>query len=146
MEVSGELHTLATLPQGKSPSYPLDRRLGRPQSQSGHSGEEKNFQPLPRLEPPIAQPIAQALYHWAFPVSRIFFFAPARESSVPIGREAGWAPSGSGHSGEEKKFPAPARNRKFRTNKVTFLLRTDECLGKWVSHCLCGVVMSNCSN
>jgi hypothetical protein len=29
-------------PQGKGPRYPLDRRLGRPQSQSGHSGEEKN--------------------------------------------------------------------------------------------------------
>jgi hypothetical protein len=28
-------------PQGKSPQYPLDRRLGGPQSQSGHSGKEK---------------------------------------------------------------------------------------------------------
>jgi len=25
----------------KSPQYPLDRRLGGPQSQSGHGGEEK---------------------------------------------------------------------------------------------------------
>jgi hypothetical protein len=45
-------------PQGKSPWYPLDRRLGRPQSRSGR-GEEKNSQPLPRLEPPIIQPVAQ---------------------------------------------------------------------------------------
>jgi hypothetical protein len=45
--------------QGKSSQYPLDRRLGRPQSWSGHSGEEKNFQPLPGLKPPIIQPIAQ---------------------------------------------------------------------------------------
>jgi hypothetical protein len=29
-------------PQGKSCWYPLDRRLDGPQSQSGHSGEEKN--------------------------------------------------------------------------------------------------------
>jgi len=29
-------------PQGKSPHYPLDRRLGGPQSRSGHGGEEKN--------------------------------------------------------------------------------------------------------
>jgi hypothetical protein len=29
-------------PQGKSPWYPLDRRLGGPQSCSGHGGEEKN--------------------------------------------------------------------------------------------------------
>jgi len=27
-------------PQGKSPWYPLDRRLGGPQSCSGHGGEE----------------------------------------------------------------------------------------------------------
>jgi hypothetical protein len=31
-------------PQGNSPWYPLDRRLGGPQSQSGHGGEEKNSQ------------------------------------------------------------------------------------------------------
>jgi hypothetical protein len=28
-------------PRGKSPRYPLDRRLGGPQSQSGCSGREK---------------------------------------------------------------------------------------------------------
>jgi hypothetical protein len=32
-------------PQGKSPGYPLDRRLGGPQSRSGRGGEEKNSQP-----------------------------------------------------------------------------------------------------
>jgi hypothetical protein len=31
--------------QGKSPWYTLDRRLGGPQSRSGHGGEEKNSQP-----------------------------------------------------------------------------------------------------
>jgi hypothetical protein len=46
-------------PQGKSPWYPLDRRLGGPQSQSGRGGEEKNSQPLLGLEPPIIQPVAQ---------------------------------------------------------------------------------------
>jgi hypothetical protein len=46
-------------PQGKSPWYPLDRRLGEPQSRSGCGGEEKNFQPLPGLEIPIIQPVAQ---------------------------------------------------------------------------------------
>jgi hypothetical protein len=34
-------------PQGKSPWYPLDRRLGGPQSRSGRDGEEKNSQPPP---------------------------------------------------------------------------------------------------
>jgi hypothetical protein len=37
---------------GKSPQYPLDRKLGVPQSQSGCSGEEKNSQLLPGIEPP----------------------------------------------------------------------------------------------
>jgi hypothetical protein len=51
MEVSGQLHVLAAYPQGKSPLYPLDRRLGGPQSRSGRSGEEKNSQPPPGIEP-----------------------------------------------------------------------------------------------
>jgi hypothetical protein len=46
-------------PQGKSPWYPLDRRLGGPQSRSGRGGEEKNSQPLSGLEPLIIQPVAQ---------------------------------------------------------------------------------------
>jgi hypothetical protein len=33
--------------------------LGGPQSRSGCGGEEKNFQPLPGLEPPIIQLVAQ---------------------------------------------------------------------------------------
>jgi hypothetical protein len=46
-------------PQGKSPCYPLHRRLGSFQNRSGHGGEEKNPQPLPGLEPPTFQPVAQ---------------------------------------------------------------------------------------
>jgi hypothetical protein len=38
-------------PQGKSPGYPLDRRLGRPQSRSGRGGEEQNSQPPSGIEP-----------------------------------------------------------------------------------------------
>jgi hypothetical protein len=37
----------------------LDRKLGGPQSRSGRGGEEKNFQPLPGLEPPVIQSVAQ---------------------------------------------------------------------------------------
>jgi hypothetical protein len=36
--------------QGKRPWYPLDRRLGGPQSQSGHRVEEKNSQPLSGID------------------------------------------------------------------------------------------------
>jgi hypothetical protein len=51
MEVSN-LFTLRPLyPQGKSPRYPLDNRLGGPQSRSGRGGEEKNFNPPPGIEP-----------------------------------------------------------------------------------------------
>jgi hypothetical protein len=46
-------------PQRKSSWYPLDRRLGGPQSRSGRGGEEKNSQPLPGLELPIIRPVAQ---------------------------------------------------------------------------------------
>jgi hypothetical protein len=45
--------------RGKSPWYLLDRRLAGPQSRSGHGDEEKNSEPLPGLESPIIQPIAQ---------------------------------------------------------------------------------------
>jgi hypothetical protein len=47
-------------PQWKSPWYPLDRRLGGPQSQSGRCGEEKILDPTgtqtptPRLSSPVA--------------------------------------------------------------------------------------------
>jgi hypothetical protein len=37
-------------PQGKSLWYPLNRRLGGPQSRSGHGVEEKNSQPPPGSE------------------------------------------------------------------------------------------------
>jgi hypothetical protein len=44
---------------GKSLWYPLDRRLRGPQNWSGRGGEEKNSHPLPGLELPIIQPVAQ---------------------------------------------------------------------------------------
>jgi hypothetical protein len=59
MEVSGQLNVPAALPPGKSPWYPLVRRLGGPQSRSGRGGGGKNSQPLSGLEPPIIQPVAQ---------------------------------------------------------------------------------------
>jgi hypothetical protein len=46
-------------PQGKRPWFPLDRRLGRSQSQSGCGGVEKNSHALPGLKPLIIQLIAQ---------------------------------------------------------------------------------------
>jgi hypothetical protein len=43
--------------RGNCPRYPLDRRLGGPQSRSGHYGEEKNLTPAGNRTP-VVQPIA----------------------------------------------------------------------------------------
>jgi hypothetical protein len=51
MEVSGQFQAPLPHSQGKSPWYPLDRRLGGSQSRSGRGGEEKNIQPPPEIEP-----------------------------------------------------------------------------------------------
>jgi hypothetical protein len=62
MEVSGQLHAPAGLLLGKEPLvpiYPLDKRLGGPQSRFGRGGEEKNSQLLTGFEPPVNQPLAQ---------------------------------------------------------------------------------------
>jgi hypothetical protein len=50
VEVSGQFHAPAALPPGKELRYPLDRRLGGPQSRSGRGGE-KNSQPPLGIEP-----------------------------------------------------------------------------------------------
>jgi hypothetical protein len=55
----GQLNAPAALPPGKTPLYPLDRRLSGPKSRSGRGGEEKNSQPLPGLEAQTIQPVAQ---------------------------------------------------------------------------------------
>jgi hypothetical protein len=63
MEVSGQLHAPAALPQGKSPWYPLDRRLGGPQNRFGRGGEEKNSQPPPGIEPYGGKLYEQKIIH-----------------------------------------------------------------------------------
>jgi hypothetical protein len=66
MELSGQLHVPAALPQGKSPWYPLDRRLGGPQSLDA---VVKRKIPSPRRESnprtPIVQAVAQRYTDWA---------------------------------------------------------------------------------
>jgi hypothetical protein len=51
LDVSGQFHAPAALHPGKSPLYPLDRRLSGPQSRSGRGGEEKNSELPPGIEP-----------------------------------------------------------------------------------------------
>jgi len=50
--VSGQLHALVALHWGKRSQYPLDKRMGGPQSQSGNGGKKKkNSLPPPGLKP-----------------------------------------------------------------------------------------------
>jgi hypothetical protein len=55
--------------QGKSPRYPLDRRLVELQSRSGRRGEETNFLPCPHsnTEPSVVQPAASRYTDCAIP-------------------------------------------------------------------------------
>jgi hypothetical protein len=55
-------------PQGKSVLYPLDRRLGGPQSRCGCGGEEKNSQSPPGIEPcnPDRPARSPALYRLSY--------------------------------------------------------------------------------
>jgi len=59
MEQDSLHHGPTALLRGKEPWYPLDMWPGGPQSRSGCGGEEKSSHTVPRLEPPIIQPIAQ---------------------------------------------------------------------------------------
>jgi hypothetical protein len=61
MEMRGQLYATASLLQGKSPCYPLDRRVCGPQSRSGRSGEREIPSLHRKLNPKtlIFQPVAQ---------------------------------------------------------------------------------------
>jgi hypothetical protein len=67
--VGGEWSTSRTqplYPRGKNPRYPLDRRLGWPQSRSGRFGEEK-FLNLPRLElRPFGRPARIIIFYYKY--------------------------------------------------------------------------------
>jgi hypothetical protein len=57
MGVSGQHHAPAALyPRGKDPRYPVDKRLGGPQSRSGRRGQKKNPLPLLGIEPRSTSP------------------------------------------------------------------------------------------
>jgi hypothetical protein len=57
----------------RSPLYPLDRRLGGPQSRFGHSGgEENNSQPPPGIEPRNSNRLARSLVAIPTELSRLF--------------------------------------------------------------------------
>jgi hypothetical protein len=67
--VSGQLDAPAALPPGKEPRYPLYRRLGGPQSQSGRCGEEKILHPTgtQTSNSRVIQPIASRYTYYDLP-------------------------------------------------------------------------------
>jgi hypothetical protein len=56
-------------PRGKSPRYPLDRRLGGPQSRSGRFGEQKILDPYwdSNSDPSVVQPVTSRYTDYAIP-------------------------------------------------------------------------------
>jgi hypothetical protein len=93
LEVSGQLHATAALPPGKDPRYPLDRRLGGPQSRSGRFGAEKILDPTGTrvLSPSVVQPVASRYTDYAIsaPVpchSVRNYIVPYRRVSRPLTR------------------------------------------------------------
>jgi hypothetical protein len=62
------------LPRGKDPLYTLDRRLGGPQSRSGHRSWRKNPLPMPGIEPRSTSRTvhSQTLYWLSYPGSHTY--------------------------------------------------------------------------
>jgi hypothetical protein len=69
LEVSGQLYAPAALPPGKSPRYPLNTRLGAPQSRSGRRGDDKIYDPSWTRSPTlfVVQPVASRYTDCAIP-------------------------------------------------------------------------------
>jgi len=61
MEVNGHHYAWPLYPQGKNPHYPLNRRLGRLQTQLGLGGKIIST-PLPGIKSHITPSVAQSLY------------------------------------------------------------------------------------
>jgi hypothetical protein len=69
MKVSGQPHASAVLPPRNGSRYPLDRRLGGPQSRSGRRGEEEilDLTGILTPTPSVVQPVASRYTDWAIP-------------------------------------------------------------------------------
>jgi len=67
-KLGGQPHVPAALSQGKKPRYPLNRRLGGPQSRSGSFGKEISFLSQdPKSGSPRPQPwkiVANPVFSW----------------------------------------------------------------------------------
>jgi hypothetical protein len=83
--------------QGKTPWYPLYRRLGGPQSRSGRGGEEKNSEPPQGTEywNPDRPTRSTALYHWAITALKFYvmyqFLYDKPAPMYKAGLRTGWS-------------------------------------------------------
>jgi hypothetical protein len=76
---------LPLYPQGNSLWYPLDKRLGGPQSRSGRCGEKKNVLSLPENEPQsLSHPACTLVLYWLSYFESIFNKLISWDSSVSI--------------------------------------------------------------
>jgi hypothetical protein len=121
-------------PQGKSPRYPLDRRLGGPQSRSGHGGEEKNSQPLPRESnprTPIVQPVASRYTDWAILNRIVFYCTSTKIGESRPGHRLSWLMG-------FHDFPQDSTSKYATTASTPILLRygtwssSHTCYDKWL--------------
>jgi hypothetical protein len=80
MELSGQLHDSFALPRGKSPRYPLDRKMDGTQSQSEVCGVEKSPLPLPGVEP---RPFSPSLRRLNYLSDTLNYVAVDLECQVP---------------------------------------------------------------
>jgi hypothetical protein len=76
MGTNGRLCVRPLCPQEKRSWCPL----GGPRGRSGHGGKEGDSQPLPGLEPPIIQPVAQG---YNTELSRLLLLIGSSRNSVP---------------------------------------------------------------
>jgi hypothetical protein len=87
MAVSGQLHSPAALPQGKSPWYPLDRRLGGHQRAIWTRWWREKFLAPTGTRTPDHSAYSPALYHWAitalhFNCSHVFNYRSSQENLI----------------------------------------------------------------
>jgi hypothetical protein len=77
--VSGQFHAPAVLPRGKSPRYPLYRRVDGPQSRSGRCEKEKNVEPTGTRNP---TPVASRYTAWVIPTPLLKLFLGLLEDII----------------------------------------------------------------
>jgi hypothetical protein len=68
----GQLYKAAALLPGKEPQYPLDRRLGGPQDQTGHGVLREKFPSSVGNRTPIMQPVSQSLRRLSCPCFQMY--------------------------------------------------------------------------